>query len=98
MEQQGLPIADAHDALGDCRMTLRLLRHLDDGTNERTFDDGKPFIVRFTSVERLLTRYQKPYLRFRTPGRQECNVFDRDWPALRTAGHPVADWRNVLTL
>lgn len=95
LEQQGLPLLPAHDAVTDCQMMLQLMNHLDSG-KVNCYTDGANFDVEFVKIARRVASNRKPYPRFETIGGQTVNVFDNSYHLLRGKGYPVDGWLSKL--
>lgn len=96
LEQQGLPLLDAHDALADAQMTAALLRHIDSAEHVRRYGDALP--LQLVSIERRTARNGKPYASFKSIGGAVVNVFSGSpiEGMFHDQQYPLAGWVNRL--
>lgn len=79
-------IQNAHNALGDCRMTAKLFHRLADGKLITPASFGGEFPVRLVAYEIQKTYKGDPYIRLHTAGGQSVNVFTRQFGRLFNNG------------
>jgi len=87
-------IESAHDALADCRMTAALWCAMSEP--ETMVTSSEPAIIRFTHIQRKLTKRNDAYAAFTTPGGITLNIFDRQFGEVNVAGADLPAWIEVL--
>jgi DNA polymerase III epsilon subunit-like protein len=92
LEQQGIPLLTAHDALADAQMTAALMQRMQQPEPLVTW--GMPYGVELVSIEKRIARNGKPYASFKSAGCLVVNVFG-DSPQetmLFESNYPLAGW------
>lgn len=90
LEMQGLPLAQAHNALADAAMTLRLIKHMESG-QVRPFREGGLYPVNLVSLTRKYTPKAGTYASFLSAGGQMVNVFEKQFGVFHSFGHKLHD-------
>lgn len=97
LEQQGLPLLSAHDALADAQMTASLWGALHSDSPITKWGDA--YGIELVSITRKVDRYGKAYASFTSAGGLTVNVFADSNPhaALAQNGYPVNAWLAKLS-
>lgn len=96
LEQQNLPILDAHNALGDAQMARNLYFHLQSGACQEWAVE-RDFGLSLVSIEKKRTKKGAGYASFQTRGGQTLNVFDNQFHLLSSKNYPIGTWLLKLT-
>jgi DNA polymerase III epsilon subunit-like protein len=78
-------VRNAHNALGDCQMTAKLIAKLESGITTPVHFDGE-FPVRLVKMDVQTSYKGDPYIRLYTIGGQTVNVFGKQYKRLIDAG------------
>lgn len=98
LEQQGIPLLVAHDALTDAQMTAALMRRMRERTHNPLVTWGSAYDVELVSIEKRTARNGKPYASFKSAGGLVVNVFSESEQEtiMRAWGYPLAGWLAKL--
>lgn len=96
LEQQGLPIQEAHSALSDAQMARSLWECLQSGKTQE-WGLEREISLSLVSIEKKRTKKGVPYASFQTRGGQTLNVFDNQFRHLTDKNYPLNAWLMKLT-